>query len=375
MTKHLTPTRPALAAIAAVLAFGSTTAFAQEAQPQVTPPAAAPAAPVMQPSAPMPQVAAPEAAAPATAPVVQAPPAAPAASAQAPLFKAQSPVVQPTPPRPVMAAPAPEADAAPAQEEVAPKAARERVTARTGTPEAASSASSAKAPVATPTSDATPVTSAPSAAPVSMADTVPTPAPAAVAPAPVQPADNGMSDEAKFAIGAGVTAILAAGAAFALRRRKGSYEDAAPVTYEPVGAPAPIAPTLSQEPSVKVRPVREPVMATATSVESPYVQPAYADDEHVRPAAHAAAPSTSLEAMVAESPSAANPFLTRRNRLRRATFLLNQAETGNHAAPARQEKPVAAPQGEMVTKEVRAQPVYDFGKVSTGWRRLTPATT
>lgn len=368
MTKHLTPTRPALAAIAAVLAFGSTPAFAQEAQPQMTaPPAVTPPAPVMQPSAPTPPVATPEAAAPVVAqtPSVQAP-AAPAAPAQAPVFKAQAPVVQPTPPRPVIAAPA-EADTAPVAEEAAPKPVRERATARTATPEATPAPAKIDA-------ERTPVEAAPApiVAPPSTADTVPTPAPVAEAPAPapVQTADNGMSDEAKFAMGAGAVAILAAGAAFAMRRRKDpANEDVAPVAYEPVSAP--VAPVLSEEPVVQVRPARQPAMATTTA-DAPYVQPVYTD-QRVQPVS-SAAPATSLEAMIAEQPTAANPFLTRRNRLRRANFLLSQQETGNRVE-ARQEEPVAARQGQTVTKEVRTQPVYDFGKVSTGWRRLTPAST
>jgi len=373
MTKQLTPTRPALAAIAAVLAFGSTPAFAQEAQPQMTaPPAVTPPAPLMQPSAPTPPAVAPatpEAAAPVVAqtPPAQAP-AAPAAPAQAPVFKAQAPVVQPTPPRPVIAAPA-ETDTAPVAEEAAPKPVRERAAARTAKPEATAN------PVpANNVAERTPIEAAPApvVTPTSTADTVPTPAPVAEAPAPapVQTVDNGMSDEAKFAMGAGAVAILAAGAAFAMRRRKDpANEDVAPVAYEPVSAP--VAPVLSEEPAVQVRPARQPAMAT-TAADAPYVQPAYSD-ERVQPVS-SVAPATSLEAMMAEQPTAANPFLTRRNRLRRANFLLSQQETGNRVEPRRKE-PVAARQGQTVTKEVRSQPVYDFGKVSTGWRRLTPAST
>jgi hypothetical protein len=374
MTKHLIPARPALAAIAAVLAFGSTPALAQEAPPQiVAPPVVAPPAPLAEPSAP-----APSAATPAMPEAVAPPPAAqaPAATAgQPPVFKPQSPVVQPTPPRPVMATPAPDAEAAPVAAEQETRAApRERAVERTAAPEATPSAaapapaerSAAIAPDATPPLANPLATTAPATAPV-VAPLVEAPA-----EAPVQQADAGMSDEAKFAMGAGAVAILAIGAAFALRRRKDPLEEqVAHDLYVPASAPAPAAPILRDEPVVEVRPAREPVMAA----QSHYVPPVYADDT-AQPARADAAPASSLEAMIAEPPSQANPFVTRKNRLRRATFLLQNGEASlSPAARVSPEQPAAARQGDTITKEVRTQPVYDFGKASTGWRRLTPATT
>ncbi|MGV3771035.1 MAG: hypothetical protein ACO1NM_13485, partial [Sphingobium phenoxybenzoativorans] len=252
---------------------------------------------------------------------------------------------------------------------------RERATERTAAPEA----TVAQAPAERAPADATPAVTPPTVAPLA---TTAAPAPVVDAPiaTPTQTAetgltDSGMSDEAKFAMGAGAVAILAIGAAFAMRRRKDPLDEPVAVDpYAPVSAPAPAAPVLSDAPAVTVRPARtpvaEPVMATAGAVESPYIAPTY------EPVRHMAAPASSLEAMVAEQPTQANPFLTRKNRLRRANFLMHKGEAAlRQSQPVSAEQPIAAQQGQTVTKEVRTQPVYDFGKASTGWRRLTPATT
>lgn len=138
-------------------------------------------------------------------------------------------------------------------------------------------------------------------------------APVAAAPAErttVQPASASGMDYAGWVLLGGGLLLVGGGAAFAMSRkpRRRSEAYTAPeqtVSVEPVAAaPAPFAP-VSPEP-VGVR-------APVTARHDPVV---------MRGDTHQAA----LEALIAEAPSAANPFHSRRNRLRRANFLLRTGQ-------------------------------------------------
>ena len=270
MTKHIFPLRPAGAAIAAVLALSSTAAFAQEIVAPPTMPAAAPA------------------------PVLVIPQSAPVPAAPAPV------IVMPTQPTaPVVAdapAPAPRATRQPAQ--------RPAATARPAAHVAA------PAPVAR--------TAAPIAAAVPVAATLAIP-PADIEFAPAQTAfpadatpelDTATTVESDNGLGAGELGLIggalavggiAAAALFARRRRR----DLAP---EPVDVFA----ARSAAPPTPLTP--EAVAAERTGPVAAAVAPLVAH----RPVAA----GTGFHVHQAEQgPTADNPFLTRKNRLRRARFL------------------------------------------------------
>jgi hypothetical protein len=77
------------------------------------------------------------------------------------------------------------------------------------------------------------------------------------------------------------------------------------------------------------------------------------------PLAAATAPTSDVEAMVAAAPSRDNPFLTQRNRRRRAHFLLAQRQALRTADPVARAAPVATPASAAATD--RSQTVYRFG--------------
>jgi resuscitation-promoting factor RpfA len=289
MTKKIPLSRPATCAIAAFLAMSSPSAFAQDTTAPVAPP---------------------------TAPTVMVPPVAPT-TAPAPAPVTSAPVIAPAP-EPVIRVPV---DIAPAPAPVAK-----------ATPQAAPKAPARPAATAARTAAPTPVASAPFAgAPgeTFAAETTAMPLPeetvAPVAPV-VDPAATPAADSASTGSGfpwelaGGAAALLiVGGAALAFTRRRRIREDEnwaeSTIVYDEVPVVAPVAPHV----------VREPQPAPA--------QPAYAlNEEHivVPPApvqrstpAFAAAPSGSMgrhEAMALVGPTADNPFLTLKKRLKRARF-------------------------------------------------------
>ncbi|MGH6652113.1 MAG: hypothetical protein ACREB7_13385 [Sphingopyxis sp.] len=282
MTKKIPLSRPATCAIAAFLALSSPSAFAQE----IAAPAAEPVAPpVMVPPV-----------APTTAPAPVAAPAQPAPVIQVPLE------IEP--------APVPVAKATP---RTAPKTATRAAAARTAAP-----APVAAAPAAVASTEVIPADDAASPLPAeSLA-----PVAAMVEPAPAPITETAATNESfPWELAGGAAALLivgGAGLAFARRRRSGEDEAESAVEYDtaPV-APAMAGPALAREP--------EPVLAA---------QPAYALREEqvftipVAPVqrstpAFAAAPSGSMgrhEALALVGPTADNPFLTLKKRLKRARF-------------------------------------------------------
>lgn len=221
MTDTIRSTRPARAAIAAVLAFSATPLLAQEI---VAPP-------------------------PVTPSVTPSPAATPTAS-EAPLFTPSQPVVQQTPPidqRIAEASAAVEAERT--SERPAPRA--ERPVQRAERVAPATPAAERLAPIAAPQP-------APAAAPSQQAtDDVAQPAPAISEPATT--AEAARTDDALlWALGGGALLLLGIGGTALMRRRRGDplmqdvHEDApvaVPVTPEMAAAPvaaAPVRPVLAR---------------------------------------------------------------------------------------------------------------------------------
>lgn len=284
MTKKITLSRPATSAIAAFLALSSPGAFAQETAVPVAEPAAPP---VMVPPV-----------APTMAP---APVAAPAQSA---------PVIRV--PLEIEPAPAPVAKATP---RATPKvAARPAAAARTAAP-----APVAAAPVAAASTEVIPADAA--------ASTLPTetlvPVAAAVDPAPAPVTETAATNDSfPWELAGGAAALLiVGGAGLAFARRRRSREDWAESTVEydtvPV-APAMAAPAVARrepEPLIPAQPaytLREEQVFTVPAAPAQRSTPAFA-----------AAPSGSMgrhEALALVGPTADNPFLTLKKRLKRARF-------------------------------------------------------
>jgi hypothetical protein len=81
--------------------------------------------------------------------------------------------------------------------------------------------------------------------------------------------------------------------------------------------------------------------------------------------------------MVTETPSAVNPFLTRRNRMRRAKFIMANGETPATAGN-RQYPDIVATKESIGKTAIKPARVYDFGKTTTKttrWPNLKPATS
>lgn len=332
MIKDIQTTRPARAAIAAVLAFSATPVLAQEIAPAAVAPVATP------------QI----------APVVEATPAAPAAAA--PVMAPAQPVVQATPSVEERKAEAiAQAEAAPA--ETAPSLAKREqrsTSASPSAPKAGLVSSVATAPIRVPMpAEVVPM----EAAAVAPTESMTTPATLAppVTNAAVQ-ADNG-NEALTWGLAGGALLLVGAVGTMAMRRRNRSegsvnrVDDAAALQM-----PLPVAPVpevaLARE-HIPPTPA-DPVVPAAASAREPLT---------------AAAPHGSLAAMIDAPPSPSNPFLTRSNRLRRAHFLL--ARRAHSAVGAQTHSPTAAPQAAPVE---RPQIVYSFGKDGARRNGLIPRT-
>lgn len=353
--------RPALTAIAAVLALASTPALAQVAVPL---PADPPADPVAQP-----QPTAPAATVP---PPVTLPQVVPQASVPAP-----APAALPALPE-VAAAPAPRS--APEREAQAEPTA------------AAPARTSARAERAVPAA-------APAPAPTERVSTEPNreAAPAETVAPVISPADlrameqrqqtseavpasaQATSDTTYWALGAGGAALLLGMGALAFLRRRDRAEEAredaaidAPLA-RPEPVPAPSAPALS----AAAAPVGYSPAAITAVVATPDASGPTAPARRAPSMTTGDAYRDRLEAMVAEAPSAENPFRTRRQRLRRAEYILRTGHAPEDLAPAPASP--ASPAAPEPAHTRAPQPVYDFGggrkPVSFrpgGWK---PATT
>lgn len=326
MTKHTHFSRPALAAIAAVLVLSTAPAMAQPAADE----------PVVEPSLP------PVAAEPAPAPEAAAP-AAPAPVQIAPQAEVVQPVqasqpetaAQKTAPAP--RAPTQTARSAPvAATPAAPSPAREVLTRPVATP--------AFTPAAQPSVEL-----------------------AAAQPAPVtQPsaANADMDNAALWALGAGSLLFVGGLGVVALSRsgrkpvparagRAKAHASAASRT------PVDVQPAIAAEAAVAVP---EPILVNTKA-------------SHRRAKA-ADSDWPELEEMVADAPSAENPFLTRSKRMRRAKFLLEHGEPQPLSQPvkhAAKDEPKAAPK--TATANSKSSPTYSFGVKATPRSNWKPATT
>ena len=317
MTKHIFPLRPAGAAIAAVLALSTTAGIAQDI---VAPPAMPAPAPTIVLLAPAPA---------APAPVIVIP------------TQPTAPVVAKAP------APAPRATRQAAQRPAAPPRPAARAT--------------AAAPVARPA--ATIAAAAPVAA-------IEAPLPADIEFAPAQTAlpadatpelDTATTAEADSGLGAGELGLIggalaiggiAAAALLARRRRRDPAAEPIDVfAARSAAPPTPLAP----------QPVATPV---ATARAAPVAPVAAGTGTHVRQAE--------------QGPTADNPFLTRRNRLRRARFLDAQDARLSPADRAAAQSQTAPAKGDWLD-DYRQQNRAASG-LSGDWMddnnpRLAPATT
>lgn len=334
------PTRPAIAAIAAVLALQTFSVTAQ-----TTDPASAPADPALAPTAVAPTVIAPAQSDPAPSP-----------SAPQVIYQSNGPVVQPVP-----VTTAPVQTVTPSTKPVAPK---EAVSSPPPAPKAAV-VKEAKAPAAV-----APLPEPLEAAPAEPIDALPMQtAPKAPAVAAVVPDDG--TEAGYWILGLGAALFVGAGSYAALRRRQ------VPAVAEPEKTMFGYKPVIEQEreiePFVAVNPTDrfkatepEPAIAPVSEVKEPSdVSAAIAPAVSERPIA-TSTPEISgdlasrREAMIAEAPSTANPFLTRKNRLRRANFLL--AKSGDELVLEQPSTPSVAAQSAKEKPADAVQISYAFGK-------------
>lgn len=327
MTHAPTPFLRATTAICAVLALGSTPAWAQEVAPTIDVPAASAPAPA-QPTIVLPAEAPPPAA-----------PAAPPVMTSQPMVQ-QTPVVTP-PPAAVVAE-----EATPtrptATERSAARAAARATSTSNSTPTQPAAAAVAPTPAVPMTADApmSPAASVPLAQPA----TTPPPADTSLQNDPQEGAQALDDNSATAMVGAGAALLLALGlGTFAVtrrRRRAEAQEDAvltAPATAYAEPAPRPVV----QRP-VSTAPAATPVVAPQHAPAMPLDARRSIGEEELVPATHPAAsqpvsldgpvPQTRegrdalLDRMVSAAPDASNPFTSRKARLRRARIILQSRE-------------------------------------------------
>lgn len=355
MTVTIRSNHPAKAAIAAVLAFSATPLIAQT----IAPPDAAPVT-AQQPVAPP---------APAPAPTPDAVTPSVTVPAAAPVMAPASPMVQPTASveerrAAAIAQSEAEAEVAPAKPALAKRATEATAPVKAAVRDRASQVR-AEAPVveasATPSAMQAPVDPAPVSE--EFATPVIAPSPVAAVPANVPALADASNDSLTWGLAGGALLVAGLAGAMALRRKR---------TDE--GAPVPSQTRIETVPVNAPRPTVTPAPVAAGQR-----APASVGTRSAMPLMHTAAVSAStpdtgnsaLEALVAARPSTQNPFLTRRNRLRRANFLLRQRD-GAQASPQVRSAPAQSAQQPAVD---RSQMVYSYGPGSPTRRGLKPRTS
>lgn len=340
MRHALSPSITTGTAIAAVLVLANPV-FGQTADPVAPPQIVAPApAPVATPPAAVPVIAAPE---PVAAPDLTA-------------VTTSTDRAVPARSTPARSAEAVSRRAAPA----APTAARRAEP-------AAPLATAPVAPVnatADTTQQATPVPTSPLAPVVQRAPTQPRPT-----ATPVDSADAG-ADAAGMA-GAGIALLLLGGGAvwWARRRRKAGDADlfdehgyTQPYDDREVAAPVPAFASERAYPEAN-RPPLQPDLGVVMPRNMPE-----GEELHIL-----------RERMIAQRPSEENPFLTRRNRLRRANFLIRNHAMGEQPVttrPDRQERSDAAPVSTSAAdrQQIGVQESYRFSPSARPGFNWTPRT-
>jgi len=308
MKQNLAPIRPAMTAIAAVIALSSTPLLAQEATPadvQSVPAVAAPA-PAIEAAAP------PVAAAPDVAP------ATPAASPQ-PAMKTMSTPVEHVVDTPAASLTTGAGEAAPVRRQ-APATAPHRTSAPSAAPIAATPAATHAAPLAKTTAPAAPQ---PAAAPAAA------PAPAAPAAAVTSSTTQSRttSDDTLPIAGAVVFGLLAAGAAFAMRGKRRDEDELV------LDTPTQPAPVVTAEPIIVAPMAAAPVAAASVSpAEGPTKLPNGFDlsrfGRHTRAAYLGPTPD--------------NPSLSLKRRLKRASFFDQREREASASGAAPLKEPVYA---------------------------------
>ncbi len=267
---------------------------------------------------------------------------------------APSPVVQPTAPVEERRAAA-IAQAETERAEAAPPAPSPRAaTRRAAATPVATTRNIPSAAEATPA--ATPVTTPP-AAPARAATETPAAEPTPAA-APVEAGRSDNADQAlTWGLAGGALLLVGLAGALAFRRRRAAREIDVPEEGVTLHTPEGIVTV----PDSAVMPeLRAPAVAAPAPVHAAPASPlAAADHQH-----------GSLEAMVAAPPSAANPFLTRRNRMRRAQFLMARQARGAMEAPSPVGEASSAPSAHLD----RSQTVYSFGPSKGRRAGLFPRT-
>ncbi|AUW58322.1 hypothetical protein C1T17_09620 [Sphingobium sp. SCG-1] len=144
-------------------------------------------------------------------------------------------------------------------------------------------------------------------------------------------------------------------------RRRRNPDRADELLLDRAAEPAPLEPVAE----------RTYMPSPATAAPSAYRDtPAFVSPRIAPAMSNAHTEDQSLEALAAAAPSAENPFLTRKNRLRRAHFMQRQHQVGQNRETA------AAPDAAFVQEQRRLSPVYDFGGGMTQRRGFgRPATT
>jgi hypothetical protein len=198
---------------------------------------------------------------------------------------------------------------------------------------------------------------------------VTTPAPiatgAATPPAPVV-ADN---SSVYWMLGGGAAIVILGAGLVATRRRTRPDEN---LYEETLSEKMVVTPTASAaEPvfhSSQDVFVPTPAMAMAQANREARIEPST-----LRGSGPIAPREGELERMVAQAPSAENPFLTRTKRLRRAQFLIRQASNGqSQVVPASSAVAAKAPSPQPAASR---EQVVDFGKLGKGQRiNWRPAT-
>lgn len=190
--------------------------------------------------------------------------------------------------------------------------------------------------------------------------------------------EEGGSDTAIWLLGLGALGVVAGGAFLAARRTRphGASADRSELALTPKEEFVAVDPAqrfvradeaAAGEPTPPA-PYVEPVIARPDP--APIPAPTVAMDRSREDRSHSTL-AEQREAMAATAPSAENPFLTRKNRLRRANFLLSHQRAGDDTGESRAPQSVEAASPQQNERH-RSQVSYSFGNGSLKTPVLKP---